>query len=135
MITTVITKDGLQKIAAEKGNGNGNQKKETALVVTEKKEAAPPAPDVKKEMTLIERIMKIENLQLIVDKRGKMVQTKSELERFQIASNDFNCTLRMNDSDGNTFTTSFTPGIKKVIGFLLAAFDASIAETEEKINF
>ena len=67
---------------------------------------------------MMEKILKVENLQLVVEKRAKLVQTRSELERFQISSNDFNCTMRLNDSDGNVFTTSFTPGIKKVIDFL-----------------
>ncbi|MEI7723470.1 MAG: hypothetical protein WCK09_00340 [Bacteroidota bacterium] len=94
-----------------------------------------PVPEVKKELTLTEKIQKVENLQLIVEKRTKLVQTRSEIERFQTASNDFNCSLRLNDSDGNVFTTSFTPGIKKVIEFLKSAFDASISEVEQKINF
>jgi hypothetical protein len=42
----------------------------------------------------------------------------SGLERFRAASNDFNCSMRLNDSDGNVFTTSFTPGVIKVIDFL-----------------
>jgi hypothetical protein len=63
------------------------------------------------------------------------VQTRSELERFQISSNDFNCSMRLNDSDGNVFTTSFTPGVKKVIDFLKSSFDGSISEAEDKINF
>jgi hypothetical protein len=92
-------------------------------------------PEPKKEMTLMERILKVENLQLIVEKRAKLVQTRSELERFQISSNDFNCSMRLNDSDGNVFTTSFTPGVKKVIDFLKASFDASIEEVENKISF
>jgi len=94
-----------------------------------------PAPEPKKEMTLMEKILKVENLQLVVEKRAKLVQTRSELERFQVSSNDFNCTMRLNDSDGNVFTTSFTPGIKKVIEFLKSAFDGSIAEVEGKITF
>ena len=76
-----------------------------------------------------------ENLQLIIEKRAKLVQTRSELERFQISSNDFNCSMRLNDSDGNVFTTSFTPGVKKVIDFLKLSFDSSISEAEDKINF
>jgi hypothetical protein len=94
-----------------------------------------PAPELKKEMTLLEKILKVENLQLVIEKRAKLVQTRSELERFQTASNDFNCSMRLNDSDGNVFTTSFTPGIKKVIDFLKTSFDASIADVEKKINF
>jgi len=94
-----------------------------------------PAAEPKKEMTMIEKILKIENLQLVIEKRGKLVQTRSELDRFKTASNDFNCSMRLNDSDGNVFTTSFTPGIKKVVEFMKAAFDASIIETEKDITF
>ena len=96
-----------------------------------------PEPEkiAKPEMTMQEKILKVENLQLIVEKRAKLVQTRSELERFQISSNDFNCSMRLNDSDGNVFTTSFTPGVKKVIDFLKASFDASIIEVEGKITF
>ena len=94
-----------------------------------------PVKVVKPELTLMEKILKVENLQLIIEKRGKLVQTRSELERFQISSNDFNCSMRLNDSDGNVFTTSFTPGVKKVIEFLKSSFDASISEAEDKINF
>ena len=94
-----------------------------------------PAPEPKKEMTMMEKILKIENLQLVIEKRAKLVQTRSELDRFQISSNDFNCTMRLNDSDGNVFTTSFTPGIKKVIEFLKTSFDTSITEAENKITF
>ena len=79
-------------------------------------------------MTLHEKILKVENLQLVVEKRAKLVQTRSELERFQTSSNDFNCTMLLNDSDGNVFTTNFTPGIKKVIDFLKSSFDASITD-------
>jgi hypothetical protein len=131
----------LTKSVSGNGNGNGNGNHEPKQIiaapapVAETKEHVPPAPELRKEMTLMERILKVENLQLVIEKRGKLVQTRSELERFQTASNDFNCSMRLNDSDGNVFTTSFTPGIKKVIEFLKASFDASIAETEQKITF
>ncbi len=106
-----------------------------ALMKIEPEKPVIPAPEPKKEMTLIEKILKVENLQLVVEKRAKLVQTRSELERFQVSSNDFNCSMRLNDSDGNVFTTSFTPGIKKVIDFLKTSFDASIADVENKIAF
>ena len=106
-----------------------------ALMKIEPEKPVIPAPEPKKEMTLIEKILKVENLQLVVEKRAKLVQTRSELERFQVSSNDFNCSMRLNDSDGNVFTTSFTPGIKKVIDFLKTSFDASIADVENKITF
>ena len=124
-------------------NGGTNSTEKTGLTVVKPvqtpsftiPEEKNPVPEVKKELTLSEKILKVENLQLIVEKRAKLVQTRSEIERFQTASNDFNCSLRLNDSDGNVFTTSFTPGIKKVIEFLKSAFDASISEVEGKINF
>ena len=88
-----------------------------------------------RELTLQEKINKIENLQLIVEKRERLVGTRSELEKFQTSSNDFNCTLRLNDSDGNVFSTSFTPGIKKVVEFLKGSFDSSIESIEDQIKF
>ena len=109
------------------------QLKSVLKVETEK--PVVPAVEPVKEMTLMEKILKVENLQLVIEKRAKLVQTRSELERFQTASNDFNCSMRLNDSDGNVFTTSFTPGIKKVIDFLRTSFDASIADVENKITF
>ena len=87
------------------------------------------------EMTLADKINRIENLMLMIEKRNKLVQTRSELDRFKTASSDFNCTLRLNDSEGNTFSTSFTPGIKKVLDFLRNAFDTSIVEVESGIEF
>jgi hypothetical protein len=124
-------------------NGGADSHEKTGMTVVKPQqspsfklpEEKAPVPEVKKELTLAEKISKVENLQLIVEKRAKLVQTRSEIERFQISSNDFNCSLRLNDSDGNVFTSSFTPGIKKVIEFLKSAFDSSIAEVENKINF
>lgn len=112
-----------------------NSEEKKALMEIEPEKPVIPSHEPKKEMTLIEKILKVENLQLVVEKRAKLVQTRSELERFQVSSNDFNCSMRLNDSDGNVFTTSFTPGIKKVIDFLKASFDASIADVENKITF
>ena len=144
-LTSLVSKNG--------GNGKANTTEENAVVaagiavITAKEEdkkpllniepdkpVIPPA-EPKKEMTMMEKILKVENLQLVIEKRAKLVQTRSELERFQISSNDFNCSMRLNDSDGNVFTTSFTPGIKKVIDFLKGSFDASITDVENKITF
>jgi len=113
---------------------NKTEEKKPVLQIEAEKPVIP-SPEPKKEMTMMEKILKIENLQLVIEKRAKLVQTRSELDRFQISSNDFNCTMRLNDSDGNVFTTSFTPGIKKVIEFLKTSFDASITEAENKITF
>ena len=107
----------------------------SSLLKVEPEKPVIPAQEPIKEMTLIEKILKIKNLQFVIEKRAKLVQTRSELDRFQISSNDFNCTMRLNDSDGNVFTTSFTPGIKKVIDILKSLFDASITDVEGKIKF
>ena len=135
-ITTlpVVSKNGNKP--EEKLNGKttaavSGSDKTTSVVKGPEKSVIEPI----REMTMMERILKIENLQLIIDKRAKLVQTRSELERFQLSSNDFNCTMRLNDSDGNVFTTSFTPGIKKVIDFLKSSFEDSVKEIEKKITF
>jgi hypothetical protein len=130
--TVVAAKQIIAEVVAESAKPVLNILPEPAAeVIPEVK----PEPAPRKELTLLEKILKVENLQLIIEKRAKLVQTRSELERFQISSNDFNCSMRLNDSDGNVFTTSFTPGVKKVIDFLKSSFDGSISEAEEKINF
>jgi len=127
-------------------NGTSNADKAVAQVVketlkanTEKDNEQKALPEKTKEMvremTMVDKINKIENLMLMIEKRNKLVQTRSELDRFKTSSSDFNCTLRLNDSEGNTFSTSFTPGIKKVLDFLRNAFDSSITEVESGINF
>lgn len=122
-VNTAVAQKAVNSPAAE------TTKTPMAIVKTEVK------PDAKSEPTLQERILRVENLQLLVNKRAKLVQTRSELEKFQISSNDFNCTMQMKDSDGNSFTTSFTPGIKKVIDFLKSSFDGSIKDVESQIKF
>ena len=135
-----IAKEITGKIGGN-GNGNGKPAPETQTPQAEapaKEETpvpVPPAPEVKKELSVVEKILKIENLQLVISKRQKLIETYSLLERFQLGSNDFNCTLKLSDSDGNVFSTSFSPGIKKVIEFLKKSFENSIEETESQINF
>ena len=147
-----MSKNGTTQIAKAGSNGNSKLDKAAEKAVenlvasipaVEKKveEAIIPAetvvekPVIVRELTLQEKINKIENLQLIVEKRERLVGTRSELEKFQTSSNDFNCTLRLNDSDGNVFTTSFTPGVKKVVEFLKTSFDSSIGSIEDQIKF
>lgn len=89
----------------------------------------------KRELSMTEKINLIQNLELLIEKRARMVQTLGELERFQVSSSNFNCSMRLNDSDGNVFTTSFTPGIKKVIDFLKSSFEHNIQEVEKEITF
>jgi hypothetical protein len=148
--TTTLPKPGSNgsKSAGEKKENGNSLVAEAKEIIADKTEEKPdgksykpekpveaPVVEVVKEMTLQEKILKVENLALVIEKRSKLIQTRSELERFQTSSNDFNCTMRLNDSDGNVFTTSFTPGIKKVIDFLKTQFDASVADVEKKISF
>jgi hypothetical protein len=145
-------KNGTSQIAKPGSNGGSKLEKAAEKAVETLVASIPPVekkveevvnpvetvvekPVVIRELTLQEKINKIENLQLIVEKRERMVSTRSELEKFQTSSNDFNCTLRLNDSDGNVFTTSFTPGVKKVVEFLKTSFDSSIGSIEDQIKF
>jgi hypothetical protein len=146
----IMTK--LTNTAVKPGNGKPSAEEMTVIsnvlnpAETKTEEKAPvlqiepeklviPAPEPRKEMTIMEKMLRLENLKFVVEKRAKLVQTRSELDRFQITSNDFNCTMRLNDSDGNVFSTSFTPGVKKVVEFLKGSFDSSIESIEDQIKF
>ena len=117
---------------AKPTNGSPAAAEKTALTVVK---TEPPKAEAPKDLTLEQKIHKVENLQLVVTKRTKLVSTLGELDRFQISSNDFNCKMQLTDSDGNSFTTNFTPGIKKVIEFLKLSFDQSISDVEKQIRF
>jgi hypothetical protein len=143
-----MSKNGSSTLTAKPGSNGGSKLEKAAEKAVENLVASipgaekkveeiklPAAAPVVRELTLQEKINKIENLQLIVEKRERLVSTRSELEKFQTSSNDFNCTLRLNDSDGNVFTTSFTPGVKKVVEFLKGSFDSSITAIEDNIKF
>lgn len=135
-MTKVVAEIAKQITEKSGGNGNGKPAQVPMVVTPGQITGAAPAPaEVKKEMTLNDKILKVENLKLLIEKRQKLVETMQMLERFQIGSNDFNCSMRLTDSDGNVFTTSFTPGIKKVVDFLKKSFETSISEAEEKIVF
>ena len=120
-VATSVPKTNGAPVAAEK----------TALTIVKEESKA----EALKDLTLEQKIHKVENLQLVVTKRTKLVNTRGELDRFQVSSNDFNCKMQLSDSDGNTFTTNFTPGIKKVIEFLKFSFDQSISDVEKQIKF
>lgn len=122
--------------AAVKTNQPVASEKPTMAVVSAIKTEQPsPAPEPPRELTLEEKIQRVENLQLLVTKRSRIIATRGELDRFQISSNDFNCALDLTDSDGNKFRTTFTPGVKKVVEFLKRSFDESIQEVEQQIQF
>jgi hypothetical protein len=122
--------------AVKPTNGSAISEPKTAIMAVVKPEPKEqPKAEAPKELTLEQKIHKVENLQLIVTKRSKLITTRAELDKFQISSNDFNCQMKLSDSDGNVFSTAFTPGIKKVIDFLKASFDQSIDDVEKQIRF
>lgn len=94
-----------------------------------------PVIETPRELTLEERIQRVETLQMLVSKRQRIVAARGELDRFQVSSNDFNCALDLSDTDGNKFRTTFTPGVKKVVEFLKKSFEDSIQEVEQQIKF
>ena len=145
--TAVQTSNSGSALTVVPANPSNTQSPLAALkteIVEEKTDPSAIKPEIPavvvelpkpKELTLEDKIRKVENLQLIVNKRARIVEVRSELDRFQISSNDFNCKLRLTDSDGNQFDTSFTPGIKKVIEFLKDQFEESLRQIEEQISF
>jgi len=56
---------------------NKTEEKKSILQIEPEKPVIPDH-EPKKEMTMMEKILKIENLQLVIEKRAKLVQTRSE---------------------------------------------------------
>jgi hypothetical protein len=121
--------------------GNGKSAKPVLEIAQVKKEEvkaeakAEPKTEVKKELTLNEKIEKVNNLNLIIEKREKLNESKKKLQKFVIGSDSLTTSVYLKDGNGNEFRTNQTLAVKKIIEFLTAEVNQAVSETEKQINF
>ncbi len=93
--------------------------------------SAPPKP----ELTLDQKIEKIENLKTLIEKREKLEASRKKLNSFIIGSNNFNESIVLTDEHGNTFKASNSEVFAKVIDVINETLVEKITEVEEQIEF
>ena len=95
--------------------------------VSEKKEVRKP--------TLEEKIQKVEDLSLLIDRYRALAESRRKLQTFQIGADSMSSTILLKDAAGNEFRTSNSAVITTVIDEMKRTLDSKVREVETLINF
>ena len=111
-------------------------------VVAEVEASAPVMTIVKDEpveapvrrLTLDEKIQKVEDLSLMIDRWRTLSDSRRRLQTFQIGADSLSSTILLKDGAGNEFRTSNSTVITSVIDEMKRTLDVKVREVEEQIN-
>jgi len=125
--------------------GKSNNVEKTAVVaevveVVAVVETAPVMKVVKDEveeprkMTLEERIQKVEDLSMLIDRWKTLNDSRRKLQTFQIGADSLSSVISLRDANGNEFKTSNSAVITSVIDEMKRTLDGKVRDVEELIN-
>ncbi len=89
----------------------------------------------KTQLTLDQKIEKVENLKILIEKREKLEESRKKLSSFVVGSNQFSEKIVLTDDRGNTFNTSNSEVFKKVVSTINETLITKISEIEKQIEF
>ena len=98
-------------------------------------ETPVPTPKPVPELTLEQKIEKVENLKLLIEKREILEESRKKLNAFVIGSPNFGENIKLTDEEGNTFHTSNTEVFTKVVATIKETLIDKIKEIETEIKF
>jgi len=113
---------------------NGEEKPEvkpTEAVEKTVEFVEPPKP----QLTLEQKIEKIENLKTLIEKREKLEACRKKLSSFVVGANQFSENIVLTDETGITFKTSNSEVFTKVVETINNTLVTKISEIEQQINF
>jgi len=96
------------------------------------------APEVKEEprkLSLEEKIQRVEDLTLLIERFRALAESRRKLQTFQIGADSLSSTILLRDASGNEFKTSNSAVITSVIDEMKRTLDAKVREVETLINF
>ena len=97
------------------------------MTIVEKEEVRKP--------TLEEKIQKVEDLTLLIDRYRALAESRRKLQTFQIGADSMSSTILLRDAAGNEFRTSNSAVITTVIDEMKRTLDVKVREVETLINF
>ena len=97
------------------------------MKIVEKEEVRKP--------TLEEKIQKVEDLSLLIDRYRALAESRRKLQTFQIGADSMSSTILLRDAAGNEFRTSNSAVITTVIDEMKRTLDSKVREVETLINF
>ena len=127
------------------GKVNGAEKTGAAVEVAEVKtvEAVaapvmtvvkPDTPEEPRRLTLDERIQRVEDLTMLIDRWRVLNESRRKLQTFNIGADSMTSVLLLKDAAGNEFKTSNSPVIASVIDEMKRTLDGKVREIENQIN-
>lgn len=125
------------------GKSNVAEKQNVAAETVETAQAAPTMTVVKEEkieeaarkLTLEERIQRVEDLSMMIDRLRNLTESRRKLQTFQIGADSLSSVISLRDANGNEFKTSNSAVITGVVDVMKRTLDAKIQEVEGSINF
>lgn len=144
MSTIIAEAKEIRKNGNGKGNGTDvaavkplgqptDQKPTSQKHVAETK--PEPATHQKPQLTLEQKIEKVETLKTLIEKREKLEASRKKLTAFVVGANQFSENIVLTDENGNTFKTSNTEVFAKVVDTIQTTLVSKIAEIENQIEF
>jgi hypothetical protein len=95
-----------------------------------------PAPAPKPELTLEQKINKVEDLSTVIEKWRKLIESRRNLQSFKLANDGMSNHLRLVDQvTGMEFKTHNTAVIETVLNVIRQTLDAKISDVEDQIRF
>jgi uncharacterized FlaG/YvyC family protein len=121
---------------AEKINVDAQASQESAqptmTVVKDKDERIEEAG---RKLSLEERIQRVEDLSMMIDRLRNLTESRRKLQTFQIGADSLSSVISLRDANGNEFKTSNSAVITGVVDVMKRTLDVKIAEVEQNINF
>ena len=111
------------------------KKTETEKKEEVKKASSVETPKAVTELTLEQKIEKVETLKMLIEKREILEDSRKKLNSFVIGSPQFGESIKLTDENGNNFQTSNTEVLTKVIATIKDTLIEKIAEIEKEIKF
>ena len=89
---------------------------------------------VPRKLSLDERIQKVEDLSLLIDRYRILNESRRKLQTFQLGADGLSSSIQLRDAAGNEFRTSNSAVINTVIDEMKRTLDSKVREVEDLID-
>ncbi len=87
-----------------------------------------------RKLSLDEKIQRVEDLTLMIDRWRTLSESRRKLQTFQIGADSLSSVILLRDAAGNEFKTSNSSVITSVIDEMKRTLDSKVKEVEEQIS-
>ena len=94
----------------------------------------PEAVQAPRKLSLDERIQKVEDLSLLIDRYRILNESRRKLQTFQLGADGLSSSIQLRDAAGNEFRTSNSAVINTVIDEMKRTLDTKVKEVEDLID-